>query len=169
MDEKKNSKRVRGCAKSLSEIDIPTEKIERFYLLQKLAEDKPADYNRNDPDMLKAQCNYYFEVCNRLGVPPGNMGLYLYCGIDRREVPRFIAKNNTCSDILKDACQKISTFREYAALSGEIRDSVAIFMMKNYDNMTDTQKIEIDNGNNADTIPIEKLIQSAQDLPKLDE
>lgn len=125
----------------------------------------PKNYNRRDPEQLEKQLNKYINAVIETGRKAGNMQLYYALGIDNREVPKLLAKNDQCADILKNGIEFCRAMREiYMSETNEILPGVGIFWQKNYDGLKDVTEIAVNN-DPIDVIPADKLIENARTLP----
>ena len=127
----------------------------------------------HDPEQVERAIYEYFQSCDRHGVRPANLGLYAALGMTKQDVSATLAGKtpNKVSpaviDLIKKAKLILSTYRESLAMSNKLSPPVAIFWAKNYDQMTDEQRIEIttSTGPAATLSPEEVAKQIEQDIP----
>ena len=105
--------------------------------------------NLHDADAVNAAVVDYFKACEENGIRPSNLGLYAALGMSRQDVNNVLTgKSKTKAspdviDIIKKCKLSLSAYREALVMAGKVNPVTAIFWAKNYDQMTDTQQIEI--------------------------
>jgi hypothetical protein len=101
----------------------------------------------NNPTEVIDTINAYFQTCIDKGLRPGNLGLYAWLGLDRKDVNHILAGrkkiNAACVDIIKKAVKTLSTYRESLGSSGKLNPITLLFWQKNFDHMEDKQQIEV--------------------------
>ena len=100
-------------------------------------------------DQVHAAIMGYFDNCQKHGVRPGNLGLYAALGLSRQDYNNLCAGklknkvNPECMDIIQKAHRAIGVYREGLALTGKLNPVTYIFMGKNYDSLSDTTTLEV--------------------------
>ena len=101
----------------------------------------------NDADQVRQAIIDYFNMCEREGIKPANLGLYAYLGLSKQQAHNITSgrdKVNPASrDLIQKAQHSLSSYREGLAIDNKLNPATAIFWAKNYDGMTDTQTIEV--------------------------
>ena len=127
----------------------------------------------HDPEQVQKAILGYFNTCQKHNKRPGNLGLYAALGMSRQDYNNAVTGKSKrkvspeCIDIIKRAARAIGVYREGLALEGKINPVTYIFMGKNYDNLTDTQQIEVtaQAGPAAQLAPEEIARQIEKDIP----
>lgn len=105
--------------------------------------------NLKDPQQVHDRIIDYFQTCTERGLRPANLGLYSALGLSRQDVSDILRGANRSKvspasiDTLKKARLALSTYRESLAMTGKINPVTAIFWGKNFDQMSDTTRIEV--------------------------
>ena len=105
--------------------------------------------NLRDSDALRRRTREYFELCDRQGMRPSNLGLYAAWGMSKQDV--FNAVNGKYKyrvspesvDFIQKAKAALSLYREQLSLQGKLSPPIAIFWAKNYDGMQDNATLEV--------------------------
>lgn len=107
------------------------------------------DIDLHDPEQVRERISYYFQECSRLELRPSNLGLYSFLGMTKQDVSDVLRGANRSKvspeaiDLLKKAKLALSCYREQLAMNGRLNPVTAIFWGKNFDNMADTQVLEV--------------------------
>lgn len=134
---------------------------------------RPVDlHDYNDMDNAIRE---YFEMCDRTGVRPANLGLYAWLGMDKDDVSDVITGRNKskispdCIGLLKRAKIVMSSYRESLAIAGHINAPIAIFWAKNFDKMEDYTRLEVQPINERDAILSPEQVRAALDVDRIQE
>ncbi len=101
----------------------------------------------NNPEEVAATITEYFQTCIDKELRPGNLGLYAWLGLDKKQVNHLLAgrmKTNTATlDLIKKAIRTLATYRETLGSSGKLNPITLLFWQKNFDHMEDKQTLEV--------------------------
>ena len=101
-----------------------------------------------DVKAVEQRINDYFAECAASGLRPGNLGMYASLGLSKQDVHDGIrGKSRRLSPAVIDSIQKgmraMSSYRELLAEHGKLNPVTYIFQAKNFDNLADSQQLEI--------------------------
>lgn len=105
--------------------------------------------NLTDSESVKTRVREYFELCDKRGLRPSNLGLYASLNLTRQDVSDVLRERNKSKvspgaiDIIQKAKLALSMYREQLALSGKVSPPIAIFWSKNFDGMQDVAQVEV--------------------------
>lgn len=115
--------------------------------------DSPAP-DLSKPEQVKNAIDNYFNSCIEKNIRPGNLGLYAALDLDKRQVFELVngriklGASLQSIELIKKAIKALSLYRELLGSTNKLSAPVLIFWQKNYDGLTDEQKIEIAMNNN---------------------
>lgn len=94
--------------------------------------------------LLRDAFAQYMALCDEYGFQPGNMGAYKAIGINGKTAKLWAAgkAGREKAELIRDINDVLSTSREVYILNGSMSPQVGMFMMKNFDGLSD-QPIEI--------------------------
>ena len=121
-----------------------------------------------DEVQVRARITDYFSECMRLGLRPGNMGLYSALGLSRQQVHNIITRGDRgkispgSSDMIKKAIRAMSTYRELLGSSGKLNPVTLIFWQKNYDGLQDNSSLELSTNRSADYLEDHLMLTPAE-------
>lgn len=105
--------------------------------------------NLTDSESVKTRVREYFELCDKRGLRPSNLGLYASLNLTRQDVSDVLRERNRSKvspeaiDIIQKAKLALSMYREQLALNGKVSPPIAIFWSKNFDGMQDVAQVEV--------------------------
>ena len=96
-------------------------------------------------DMVEERIQAYFQTCAKNDMKPGVAGFALACGVDRRQIPRWVQGEtfpgaDKSRRLLLQAYRILNSQMEDYMQNGKINPIAGIFLMKN--NMSYEDKVE---------------------------